>query len=142
MTLPMARSRRKGVPSQAPTASQARRKWNKMRGEGYIGEDDDEESAPFDTLHLLDTKALPDFAKSIIVRRKPPEPVPQLSRPPRVAIPPIPEKAPPVSSGFGAFQEKYRELEKAGLIDGTGEWPDDDNNGSPLPTQPSTQPSA
>ncbi|KAH9933320.1 uncharacterized protein B0H18DRAFT_641295 [Fomitopsis serialis] len=84
------RSRRKGS-SQAPTALQTRRKWNKMRGEGFSGEEDDNESTPFHSLHLVDATDALDFA-DYIVRRKPPEPVPQLSRPPCVIIPPIPSE--------------------------------------------------
>ncbi|KZT70712.1 hypothetical protein DAEQUDRAFT_810323 [Daedalea quercina L-15889] len=133
MTPPIARSRHQKGPSQAPTASQTRRKWNKMRGEGYIDEEDDDDSTPFERLPVVNFNAITEFTDCII-RLRHPEPVPQLSRPPRVTIPPIPEKVPPVSMGFGAFEEKFKELEKAGLIDGAGEWPDENDDASPTPS--------
>ena len=129
LTPPVARARQQG-PSQAPTASQVRRNFNKMRGEGFIVDDEDEE-IPFPALPKLKPEGLQVFT-DFVFRRKPPEEIPPLSRPPRLAIPPIPEKTPPVSMGYGAFEEKYKELEKAGLLDGTGEWPDEDED-TPAP---------
>lgn len=123
LTPPVARACQRGL-SQAPTASQVRRNFNKMRGEGVIGEDDDED-IPFAPLGELKTDGMKEFT-DFIFRRKPPEDIPPLSRPPRLTIPPIPEKVPPAGVGFSAFEERFKELEKAGLIDGTGDWHDND----------------
>ena len=127
LTPPVARARRRDSElSPAPTASQVRRNFNKMRGEGFIVEDEEDEEIPFPPLPVVKTKGRKEFT-DFLFRRKPPEDIPPLSRPPRLVIPPIPEKIPPASVGFGVFEERFRELEKAGLIDGTGEWPDEDD---------------
>lgn len=127
---PVARARQRERSSQAPTASQVRRNFNKMRGEGFIGDDDDEETIPFPTLAALRTEGMQEFT-DFIMRSKPPEDIPPLSRPPRLTIPPVPEKVLPATMGFPAFKERFREMEKAGLIDGTGEWPEDSEDDTP-----------
>ena len=124
LTPSVALARKRG-PSQAPTASQARRNFNKMRGEDFIADEEDEDT-PFPELVNLKTEGLKEFTDFVFLR-KPPEEIPPLSRPPRLTIPPIPEKIPPASMGFGAFEKRFMELEKAGLLDGTGEWPDEDD---------------
>lgn len=60
------------------------------------------------------------------VRRKPPESFMQQARPQPMVIPPVPEKPPPRSMGYPAFADKFLELEKAGIIDGSGQWPSEE----------------
>ncbi|KAH9950131.1 hypothetical protein B0H21DRAFT_26283 [Amylocystis lapponica] len=108
--------------SQTDSSGIARisRKWSRMtEAEDAPAEDDDEERAqPFGDLPV---RAV--FPSDYSVRRKPPE-VMQLSRPQPLYDPPVPEQPAPISIGYGAFKTKYAALEQAGLIDGSGMWPD------------------
>ncbi|KZT27747.1 hypothetical protein NEOLEDRAFT_1167861 [Neolentinus lepideus HHB14362 ss-1] len=101
--------------------------------EKFTNSDEEPESMPFEdflNLRIPTEEDDPEFElPEFIVRRKPPEQsVRQLS-----VLPPLlnfaagcPElEHTPASIGFDAFQARYDELEKAGLISGTGVWPHD-----------------
>ncbi|TFK51659.1 hypothetical protein OE88DRAFT_1658210 [Heliocybe sulcata] len=126
------------------TAKPLSRTWNHLSvpnetsKERATDSDEEPDSMPFDNLSHPRIPAEdedPDFElPEFIVRRKPPEssgPRTRLSELPpilnfgalegtqRIAL-----EEPPTSMGFGAFRDRYSELEKAGLISGTGVWPD------------------
>ncbi|KAI0372736.1 hypothetical protein BV20DRAFT_991001 [Pilatotrama ljubarskyi] len=107
--------------SQTPASSQGgrQRRWKRMATAQPAPADEEESSLPLADLPPFDPKQLPD----IPVWRKPPEVALQQSRPQHMIVPPIPEREPPVSIGYDAFAEKFVELEKAGVIDGSGNWP-------------------
>ncbi|KAI9066963.1 hypothetical protein FKP32DRAFT_1564644 [Trametes sanguinea] len=114
-TIPPARPRG----GRAPTASQGgRRRWRKMlERDESLGEE--ESSTPLADLPRLDPRRVP----AQVVRRRPLEPRMQQSRPQNMVVPPVREPDPPMSIGYSAFARRYVELEKAGIIDGTGLWP-------------------
>ncbi|KAI0350677.1 hypothetical protein OH77DRAFT_1430674 [Trametes cingulata] len=118
---PMVRPRWPPPRSQTPASSQGgrQRKWKRMATAQPAPAEEEESSIPLADLPLFDQTQLPD----ITVWRKPPEVALQQSRPQHIIIPPIPEREIPVSIGYAAFAEKFGELEKVGLIDGTGNWP-------------------
>ncbi|CDO75824.1 hypothetical protein BN946_scf184951.g22 [Trametes cinnabarina] len=105
--------------SRAPTASQnGRRKWRTMHANEELSEEE-ESSIPLADLPHLDLQHVPE----VIVRRRPLEPMMQQSRPQNMVVPPIRAPDPPVSIGYSAFARRFVELERAGIIDGTGLWP-------------------
>ncbi|KAL7280864.1 hypothetical protein ACG7TL_005808 [Trametes sanguinea] len=114
-TIPPARPRG----GRAPTSSQGgRRRWRKML-EHEESAEEDEPSIPLADLPPFDPRQVPIQ----IVRRRPLEPRMQQSRPQNMVVPPVREPDPPVSIGYSAFARRFVELEKAGIIDGTGLWP-------------------
>lgn len=50
----------------------------------------------------------------------------QQSRPQPMVVPPIAEKPTPKRVGYGPFAERFAQLERAGIIDGSGQWPEKD----------------
>ena len=84
-------------------------------------DDEDEDAIPLADIAPLDA-SIPVF-RDYIVLQKPSEPSLQLSRPQQMIVPSVLEREPPVSIGFEAFAARYTELEQAGLIDGSGQWP-------------------
>ncbi|GBE80425.1 hypothetical protein SCP_0301400 [Sparassis crispa] len=115
--------------------SRISRKWSRM-----MASQDTEDSAdaqPFDNLTKFEPPAnFNDF----IVWRKPSEPAMQLSRPQFISVPSIPEVPPLLSMSYKAFFAKFKELEKAGLVDGTGEWPESDEGEDVILPGPGPQP--
>ncbi|KAI0924775.1 hypothetical protein AcW1_006792 [Taiwanofungus camphoratus] len=125
MDLPIMRPRRRNETRITSSPLQVIRKGSKM----HLRDPEDEEfdSHPLEDIFpsqgLLQTTNFSEY----IIRRKPPElradvPTGQLSRPQPILDHPVREKTPPLSMGYDAFTDKYSVLEKAGLIDGTGEW--------------------
>lgn len=92
----------------------------------------DIESEPCENLRTL-TKL--EMLRELTVRRqKLPDSATQLSRPQYLTLPPIREMPPQARVGYPAFEARFKELENAGLIDGTGEWAeeeDDDDDSAP-----------
>ncbi|EJF64147.1 hypothetical protein DICSQDRAFT_178651 [Dichomitus squalens LYAD-421 SS1] len=124
---PTVRPARRG---KTPTASQgSRRKWRRMDTQAAAppeeDDDDDEEPAiPLADLPPMDLRGCPEI-HDYFVRPKPPESWLQLSRPQQVVDPPVPEKPPAPSIGYDAFAARFEQLERAGLIDGKGLWPEE-----------------
>ena len=87
-------------------------------------DDEDEPPIPLKDLPSLDLRG-PSEIYDFLVRPKPPESWLQLSRPQQVIHPPVPEKPPPPSIGYDAFAARFEQLERAGLIDGKGLWPEE-----------------
>ncbi|GBE84452.1 hypothetical protein SCP_0604310 [Sparassis crispa] len=85
--------------------------------------EDSADAHPFDNLRKFDTADIPEPIDSV-VQQKLPEPSMQLSRPQYISDLPIPEVPPPLSMSYKVFYVKFQELEKAGMVDGTGEWQD------------------
>ncbi|CCM00371.1 uncharacterized protein FIBRA_02401 [Fibroporia radiculosa] len=113
------------------SSSQRTRKWAKMAVQEPVEEEEDDDMEVLED--LPSELALPsgrEFFSDFIFRRKPPEPAAQLARPQYIVFLPIREE-PPVSMGYGAFKARFAELERAGLIDGTGEWPDESSRSEP-----------
>ena len=119
----------------ASTASQAARRgrWKRMssRAAPLEESEDEDESMP---LPDLDTQESTARYRDVgiecvewVVYKSPPEPNLQLSRPQPIIIPPLQEKPPPPSIGYGAFAERFAQLELAGIIDGSGQWPQEDS---------------
>ncbi|KAI0766575.1 hypothetical protein BD413DRAFT_568754 [Trametes elegans] len=108
---------------QTPGSSQGggRRKWKRMHAVQIAPSpaSDDEDCIPLPDLPPFDPRHLPD----ILECRKPLEPMLQQARPQPMNIPPVLEHPPPVSIGYTAFAARFKVLEKAGVIDGTGRWP-------------------
>ncbi|OJT02879.1 hypothetical protein TRAPUB_6549 [Trametes pubescens] len=109
----------------APTASQLRaRRWKRMHVQ--TSPEEDEEDAPVGPFpDLVPFNARGALAPGLLtVQPKCREPALQQSRPyhmhggaPRVA-------EPPQSIGYSTFAVRFGELEKAGIIDGSGVWPE------------------
>ncbi|RDX48247.1 hypothetical protein OH76DRAFT_1352794 [Lentinus brumalis] len=119
------------------TASQTARRgrWKRMSSRAAppseASDTDEPESMPFAD---LDPQASTSYYSSPqneclewVAYKAPPEPALQISRPQPMIIPPVREKPPAPSIGYVAFAEKFAQLELAGIIDGTGQWPQDDS---------------
>ncbi|KAI1793569.1 hypothetical protein LXA43DRAFT_1001334 [Ganoderma leucocontextum] len=112
---------------KTPTASQAsRRRWRRMDTQAAAARDDDEDelAIPLADLPPIDLRGCP-VVRDYIVRPKLPESWKQTSRPQQVIQPPVPEKPPRPSIGYDAFAARFERLEQAGLMDGTGMWPEE-----------------
>ncbi|KAI0658016.1 hypothetical protein C8Q70DRAFT_999477 [Cubamyces menziesii] len=106
---------------RTPASSQngRRGRWRRMN----VGEDapppEEESLLPLPDLLPFDPSELPE----ITVRPRQLEPMLRLSRPQHMIAPPVLEPEPPATIGYTAFAARYMELEKAGIIDGSGIWP-------------------
>lgn len=103
----------------------------KAKGKEKARHDEDEpECVPLDDLPRCPVPAEdedPDYvAREYVLKRKPPEAWvgAALSMPPALTGPAESPADPPTSIGFDAFQARYLELEKVGLIQGDGVWPE------------------
>ncbi|KAL6298650.1 hypothetical protein BKA93DRAFT_931974 [Sparassis latifolia] len=101
------------------------RKWTRMMASQVT--EDSANAQPFDDLTKFGTAHILDSV-DFVVQKKPPEPALQLSRPQYISDPPIPEVPPPLSMSYKAFFAKFKEMEKAGVVDGMGEWPESDED--------------
>ncbi|KAH9939146.1 hypothetical protein B0H21DRAFT_49943 [Amylocystis lapponica] len=80
LSLPVSRARKR--PAPAPTPSQVARKWSKLSVQDPDDDADDAEDAqPFPDLRILSGLSLDTQFSDFTIRRKPPEPAEQLSRP-------------------------------------------------------------
>ncbi|RPD64267.1 hypothetical protein L227DRAFT_323442 [Lentinus tigrinus ALCF2SS1-6] len=122
-------------PKAGSTASQAARRgrWKRMGSRAPPPEDsdDEDESMPFADLDPQASTAYycdrGNECRDWVVHKAPSEPSLQLSRPQPMIIPPIPENPLPRSIGYAAFAERFAQLELAGAIDGSGQWPQEDS---------------
>ncbi|EIW58766.1 uncharacterized protein TRAVEDRAFT_47908 [Trametes versicolor FP-101664 SS1] len=110
---------------RAPTSSQVARRWKRMHVQ--TSPEEDEEDAPvgpFPDLAPFDAREA--LAPGLLtVRHRRSEPALQQSRPYMCGG--APERAavnPPQSIGYSTFAVRFGELEKAGIIDGSGVWPE------------------
>ena len=121
---------------RAPSASQAAargRRWKRMNMPRSEEEEDEDESAI--CLEDIKPSSLQDHTacRQYIILRRPVETFLQLSRPQPIQVPPVRPATPPVSIGFDAFAARFEQLDLAGLIDGSGQWPpepEDESHGS------------
>lgn len=95
-----------------------------MNTQAATAQDEDESPIPLADLPSVDLRDCP-VVYDYVVRPKPPESWGQMSRPQQVVQPPVPEKPPRSSIGFDAFAARFERLERAGLMDGTGIWPEE-----------------
>ena len=118
---------------RAPGGSQAGRgrgRWKRMDTPkpGTVGGGDGDDGDSDDAIPLADLRPLAlgrrEEFLDYVLRAAPPEAYMQLSRPQQVVAPPVPEVQPPVSVGFEAFAARFERLDLAGLMDGTGQWPE------------------
>ncbi|KAH9888939.1 hypothetical protein C8Q73DRAFT_708716 [Cubamyces lactineus] len=106
---------------QTPASSQngRRGRWRRMN----VGEDappaEEESSLPLPDLLPFDSSNVPE----ITMRPRQLEPMLQQSRPQHMIMPPVLEPELPATIGYTAFAARYMELERAGIIDGSGIWP-------------------
>ncbi|OCH91005.1 hypothetical protein OBBRIDRAFT_553340 [Obba rivulosa] len=122
-------SRGRKRPRRSPP--KVERKWVHLDEAAQVGLDPkpDPDTLPFDDLPVFPSPPPSDMRTftEFIVRRKPPEPVQQLARPQPVSEPPIRERTPPRSMGYGTFEQRVAALEQARLLDGSGVWPSREN---------------
>ena len=112
---------------KTPTASQTnRRKWRRMNTQVAAAQDEEEEepAIPLPDLPPVDLRGSP-VVYDYVVRPSQPESWKQISRPQQVIHPAMPEKPPRPSIGYDAFAARFERLEQAGLMDGTGNWPEE-----------------
>ncbi|KAI0708870.1 hypothetical protein C8T65DRAFT_649776, partial [Cerioporus squamosus] len=117
------------------TASQTARRgrWKRMSSRAAAPDSssdaDEPESMPFpdldpQTAYYSDRQ---NECLEWVAYKAPPEPALQISRPQPMIIPPVREKPPARSIGYVAFAEKFAQLELAGIIDGLGQWPQEES---------------
>lgn len=103
----------------------SRQWWKRMHTIQMTGEEDPEEEessvGPFPDLAPCNSPKVP----SILWMRKALEPVLQQSRPQNMIVPLNTNADPPRAIGYPAFELRFLELEKAGIIDGKGVWPEE-----------------
>ncbi|PIL25093.1 hypothetical protein GSI_12982 [Ganoderma sinense ZZ0214-1] len=87
-------------------------------------EEEEEVAIPLADLPPIELRGNP-VVFDYVVRMKPPESWKQMSRPQQVIHPPVPEKPPRPSIGYDAFAVRFERLQQAGLMDGTGDWPEE-----------------
>ncbi|KAI0629164.1 hypothetical protein C8Q77DRAFT_1142468 [Trametes polyzona] len=105
----------------ASTSTQSRKRWKRMHVVQMTDEEPEDVPIAFGDLTPYDPSQTPELTHR--VQRKSLEPALQQSRPQPMIVPPRPEQDPPLTIGYTAMSERFRVLEKAGIIDGSGVWP-------------------